>query len=146
MCFMLYAGTINPIPRKSFDQEAPNISVQSLAESARDIRSHFSRPEVQGIGSTSDCGCDFPWVMLQNGGWPTSEDAEKDEWQKASEHFNREMLVELLRTINEDSLELYGIWAGDYAKEPQSREQISVERILDPGFFFKERGFYEVTL
>jgi hypothetical protein len=146
MCFLLYAGTVNPISRRSWDREAPDISVQSLGESEQDIRAHFDRPEVQKIGSTSCCGCDFPWVMFQNGGWPTIGDSGEDEDQSASDLFNREALVGLLRTIEEDSIELYGVWAGDYAKMPQCRERISLEAILDPDFRFKERGYYEVRL
>lgn len=146
MCFLLFAGTINPIPRRSFDDETPNISVQSLTENEKEISVHFSRPEVQSIGSTSCCGCDFPWVMFQNGYWPIPENVEMDEEQTTSELFNRKVLVEVLRTINDNSVELYGIWAGDYAKDPLSREQIDLETILDSDFHFKERGFYEVKL
>ncbi len=69
-----------------------------------------------------------------------------DEEQTTSELFNRKVLVEVLRTINDNSVELYGIWAGDYAKDPLSREQVDLETILDSDFHFKERGFYEVKL
>ena len=69
-----------------------------------------------------------------------------DEEQTASGLFNRKALVEVLRTIDDDSVELYGVWAGDYAKEPLSREGIDLETILDSEFYLKERGFYKVRL
>lgn len=143
---MLYAGTSHQIPRRSWDIDSPDISVGALREQEAQVTKHFSLPEVQNIGSTSCCGCDFPWVMFQNGGWPTSEDQDNDEELTASELVNRTALVGLLRTIQNDAVELYGVWAGDYAKEPQSREKIPLKRILDSDFRFKERGFYEVML
>jgi hypothetical protein len=146
MCFLLYAGTIKPIPRKDLVKEAPDISIRSLAKSEEPIRTHFSTPEVQYVGSTSGCGCDFPNVIHQNGGWPIYEDDEMDSDQTASDQLNREALVRLLQSTGEDVIELYGIWAGNYAKEPSIREEISIESILMPEFFFKEQGFYRVRL
>jgi len=79
MCFVLYAGTSKPMPRKEWRNEAPDLSVKTLTERESPITAHFSKPEVQYIGSTSDCGCDFPHVMFQNGDWPWFEDADDDE-------------------------------------------------------------------
>jgi len=127
-------------------KESPDIYVQSLAENEESIRTHFNNSEVQYVGSTSGCGCDFPNVIQQNGGWPICEDDEMDSEQTASDQFNREALVRLLQSTGEDAIELYGIWAGNYAKEPSIREEISIESILMPEFFFKEQGFYRVRL
>jgi hypothetical protein len=109
---MLYAGTTKPIPRREFDEHAPNLSVNSLADEDSPVRAPFSKPEVQYIGSTSGCGCDFPHLMMQNGEWPKpiSEDTGRDD----SQHHNMEALVALLRTTGEETVELYGIWAGDW--------------------------------
>ena len=141
---MLYAGTNKPLPRKNWVKEAPDVHVQSLIEYDAKIWQHFSKPEVQQIGSTSGCGCDFPNVMYQNQGWPLYDDAETDEEWEASQHFNREALVSLLRSSGEEVIELYGVWAGDFDKEPKIREDISLHRILDPDFYFKEQGFLTV--
>ena len=146
MCFLLYAGTSEPIPRIQWIQEAPDVSVGSLKGDEELIKEHFSKPQVQNIGATSSCGCDFPWAMFQNGGWPEIEYAEKDEEQQTSEQFNREALVRLLRTVKDDSVELYGVWAGDYANTPAVCEELSLDDLLDSHFCFKERGFYSVRL
>lgn len=143
---MLFAGTGKPIPRTNWNKDAPNIWVRTIVEGESPIQAHFHRPEVQFIGATSGCGCDFPWVMLQNDGWPLVEEAERNKEQEASERFNREALVMLLKTIDEEFIELYGVWADHYAIEPKIRETIPVERILDSDFRLKERGFYEVKL
>ena len=143
---MLYVGTNKPLPRSSWVKGAPDVYVQSLIDYDTAIKMHFSKPQVQQIGSTSGCGCDFPHVMHQGGGWPIVEDAEIDEEYEVSKRFNREALVSLLRISAEEVIELYGVWAGDFDVEPKVREDISLDRILDSGFYFKEQGFYKVII
>lgn len=118
-----------PLPRKGWDKDARNLCVESLAERDTPVAAHFSSPEVQYIGSTSGCGCDFPHVTLTRGEWIgyPQVDVDDPEWE-ASERFNREALVTLLRGSGEKLVELYGIWLsndGDYAKHVNVRENIS---------------------
>jgi len=89
--------------------------------------------------------------MFQNGEWPWYEDEnedERDRQRKASELRNREGLVRLLRQTGESSVELYGVWDGDFdfSTPPAAHEEIQLEAILDPAFRFKEQGFYTVRL
>ena len=124
MCFVLYAGTNRPLARREWQKDAPDVCVVSLTERDAPVKAHFSSPEVQFIASTSGCGCDFPNVMLQNGEWPVFE-MEPDAEREASDRFNREVLVDLLRESGEKVVELYGLWAdGDLTKTPQAREEI----------------------
>jgi hypothetical protein len=154
MCFVLYAGTVSALPRAAWNKEAPDISVESVTERDAAIRQYFSNPEVQYVGSTSGCGCDFPNVILQNGGWPTvdTEEAEKDEFEKArdiSDRHNRELLVNLLRANGKKTVELYGFWVGDseaITKSPQAFENIPLDRILESDFRFKEQVLYRVHI
>ena len=141
---MLYAATTKPLPRSPWREDVPGVWVNSLSEHEMPVKDHFTKPEVQYIGSTSQCGCDFPHVILQNGEWPMFGvlHAERDE----SERVNREGLVDILRSSGETSIELYGMWDGDYSENPKARETISLNRILDPDFFFKEQGFYTVQI
>jgi hypothetical protein len=135
--------------RKEWRNDAPDLSVKVITERESPITAHFSKPEVQCIGSTSDCGCDFPHVMFQNGDWPWFEgEDELDRQRKATEQYNREGLVALLRQSGESLVELYGVWDGDFdfRTPPAAREQIDLEAILDPAFRFKEQGFYVVRL
>jgi hypothetical protein len=147
MCFSLYAGTANPLPRRAWDKDVRNLNVAPLAEREAGIVSHFSFHEVQHIGSTSGCGCDFPHVTLTRGSWVGYPDIVVDDpaWE-ASERVNREALVALLRDSGENTIELYGVWDGEFEKPVNVREKISLIRILEPGFRFKERGFYTVSL
>jgi hypothetical protein len=148
MCFVLYAGTIKLIPPRGWQKDAPDLSVEPLSDRELPIRTHFKSPEVQNIGSTSGCGCDFPHVMYQNGGWPTpwSEDMDHDEVELAQR--NRKALVKILRDTREPSVELYGVWDGDFdfSQAPKVSEIISIEQILDSNYYFKEQGFYTVEI
>jgi hypothetical protein len=54
--------------------------------------------------------------------------------------------VTLLQETGEKTVELYGVWDGDFDKSPRASEDISVKRILDPDFLFKEQGFYTVQI
>lgn len=67
------------------------------------------------------------------------------EWE-ASERVNREALVALWRESGEKTVDLYGIWDGEFEKPVNVREEIPIARILESDFRFKERGFYTVSL
>lgn len=133
-------------------KDVVDLPVEALTERNAVIGQHFSRPEVQYVGSSSGCGCDFPHAIFQNGDWPEMEYntyAGKDELDIARDVVRRRncaALVALLQTTGEDSVELYGVWDGDFAVVPKARESISIESLLDPNFCFKEQGFYKVSL
>jgi hypothetical protein len=148
MCFVLYAGTSKLMARKEWRKDTPDLAVKALTERESPITAHFSKPEVQYIGSTSDCGCDFPHVMFQNGEWPWFDDGEHDAEREASDRYNREALVSLLRATGEQTVELYGVWDGDFdfTTPPAVREEIFLDTILERTFRFKEQGFYVVRL
>ena len=145
MCFVLYAGTTRAIVRREFNPEVPDISIVDLKEREAAIRVHFSLPQVQYIGSTSSCGCDFPSITYHNQEWPWFDDGEEDE-QRAKEQRNREALVKLLRATGEETVELFGVWDGafDFATPPAIRETINGNELMDRSFRFKEMGFYVV--
>lgn len=145
MCFALYAGTINPLPRSEWNKDAPELSVQSLTEQEISVRDHFTTPEVQYVGSTSGCGCDFPFVMLQGGAWPYLDDPDKDKDLVERDRYNRQALVNLLRETGEKTIELYGVWDGEHTKPPQAKENISLKKLLDTDFRIKEQCFYRVS-
>jgi hypothetical protein len=147
MCFLLYAGTIKPLLRKAWRVDAPDLSVTSLTERESPIKAHFRKPEIQCVGSTSGCGCHFPHLMFQNGDWPWFDDAEEDNPElEESDRYNREALAALLQASGEQTVELYGVWDGNFAKPPQAREEINLRTLTQPNFRFKEKGFYVVHL
>ncbi len=146
MCFHLYAGTEKPFPRSEWSMNDPHVNVCDLKESESWTRSMFSKPAIQYIGSTSCCGCAFPSAMHQNGGWPYWLDPVKDAEVIASDQRECEELCQLLSQLDEDEIELYGVWAGNEGKEPLIREKITIDDIRRELFRFKEGGFYRVKL
>src|SRR5882672_7654962 len=145
MCFVLYAGTMKPIPRKEWQENTPDLSVETLSDRDAPIKTHFKLPEVQYIGSSSMCGCDFPHVTLHNGDWPMLDPVlqglRRTSDRTATENTNREALFKLLKETREQSVELYGIWDGNFIEGPKAFETIPLEKILDPDFYLKEQGF-----
>jgi hypothetical protein len=139
---MLYAGTSDPIPRKQWLKDAPDLSIASLTEHDAPIKLHFNNREIQCIGSTSGCGCDFPHLLLQNGEWPTINFDDTERVRTFAQ--NRTALATLLRSTGEKTIELYGLWWGNFAEQPLAREKIPFLRILEPDFFFREQVFYTV--
>jgi hypothetical protein len=145
MCFQLYVGTLQPIPRVPWDKDAPAISVQDVLESEKSIFEYFSSPHVQFIGSTCGCGCDFPYITEQRGEWPWWEGLALEPEQQTIEELNRRRIADLLRSTDEEWIELYGIWMGGSSIRPPSiREEIDLDRLTDPTFRFKENGFLRV--
>ena len=146
MCFMLYAGTDRPLPRREWNKDAPaELGVWSLKEGEAPIQEFFSKPKVQNVGSTTGCGCDFPFIMRGNGEWPWWDGCLEPD-QIESERINREALVGLLRSSGETSVGLYGIWYDKCAEKPQAVEEISLDHILNSPFRFKEQVLYRVKL
>jgi hypothetical protein len=155
MCFVLFIGTSKPLPRNKFDPKSTEVAVKSVSTQDKAIKTHFTLPEVQYVGSTSGCGCDFPFASFQNGGWPEIDfynqrkHEEKDEASLEREETarqNRDALIRLLRSSGEKLIELYGIWNGDCAATPQAQEDISLQTLESAGFYLKERGFYRLHL
>jgi len=146
MCFVAYIGTDKPIPRKAWDNAMSDLSIESLTDRDNPVRTHFTKLEVQYVGSTSGCGCDFPHLSLQNGDWPFFDDEEDDPEWDAKDRDNRERLVNLLLRTGESVVEFYGVWDGDFSETPKARETITLSTILDPTFMFKEQGFYRIEI
>ncbi len=144
MCFMLYAGTDRPLARREWSKDAPEeLGVWSLKEGEEQIQAHFTKPEVQNIGSTTGCGCGFPSIMFANGEWPWWDGCLEQD-QIEDEQANRDALVRVLRSSGETTVELYGVWYSDCEKASKITEEILLSSILDPSFRFKEQGFYRV--
>jgi hypothetical protein len=146
MCFQLYAATSKPLPRRKWVPGFSDLAVESLTEHDAAVKAHFNNPEVQFIGSTSGCGCDFPHIIFQNGGWPHFEDPEVNAEQAVSDQLNRESLVSILRLAGDPIVEVYGMWDGDFSETPEAHESISVCTILKEDFRFKERVFYTISV
>jgi hypothetical protein len=146
ICFMLYVGTVTPLPQKVWKKDSPDIWVRPILEGEASVTSHFGTPIVQYVGATSGCGCDFPHVLLHNGELREFLNAEDDPEQLATYRRNRRALADLLRGHDEKLIEIYGVWAGNEAKAPSRVSQISLNQFLDDAFALGEQVFYRVTI
>ena len=146
MCFLLFAGTERQLPRRPWNETTRDVCVEALTEANIGIKSHFTKPHVQYVGSTSGCGCNFHYVSLHDGHWPVFVNDQKDPEWEAEVRRSREDLVALLRDTGEECIELYGVWDGDFDQKPKSREAIPLDGVTDESFLFKEQGFYLVEI
>jgi hypothetical protein len=80
------------------------------------------------------------------GQWSYWLDPVKDAEEIAESRRGCEELCGLLSRVDEDEIELYGIWAGNQDKEPLIREEIALRDISLEYFRFKQGGFYRVRL
>ena len=91
-------------------------------------------------------------VRSQNGEWPYFETDEKMSLILHGTFLTAEigrLWLTLLRTAGDKMVELYGVWDGIddvFTRPPEAHESISVHRLLDSDFRFKEGGFYKVYL
>lgn len=144
MCFMLFVGTDNPLPLKEWRKDIPDICVQPLSGDEEAVRTHFSKPFVQYVGSTAGCGCDFPHWLLFNGEPPADGFDGRDDDQKQTNTENAKRLVRLLHENGGRVFESYGVWAGNWSKPPLDQKDMQLHEVLSPSFLFGEQVFYRV--
>jgi hypothetical protein len=84
--------------------------------------------------------------MYQNGGWPYWLDPVEDAEEISETKRECEELCFLLLHLEENEIELYGVWAANQGAEPLIREDIALDDIRREYFRFKEGGFYRVKL
>src|SRR5580704_2297859 len=125
MCFMLYAATSNPLPRRPLDKDNRALWVRSLDEEEAPLARHFTLPEVQYIGSDTGCGCGFPNRSLIGDQWTGDPESEEPEPEGTA---NLQALAKLLEECGEENIELYGIWLS--TNEDFNRAAIGEERVL----------------
>lgn len=146
MCFVLYIGTDEPVRTIAWDERDRKVHTRELAEHDAGVARHFAKAHVTYVGSDQGCGCGFRHVMFQNGEWP-EESMPGDDRDAAEEtRRNHEQLHQFLKAELERSgeVELYGCWDGDFAEPSAGCGTLQVDRILDPGFHFRERFGYAI--
>lgn len=146
MCFLLYVGTDRELPLLEWDGNTPSsLAISSLTERERPVKKHFEKEAVQNVGSTSGCGCDFPFIILNSEDWPWW-DGLLDASQIETEQFNRTALIKLLQSVGDSRVEIYGLWDGKFQQAPKLIEDVDIATIQQSAFRFKEQVLYRVTL
>ena len=119
-----------------------------LTEHDRVVRGKFTLSSVVYVGSDQSCGCGFRHAMFQQGGWPEESLADELDYDPSETQPNHDALVAFLRLhfAAEPFVELYGLWDGEFDASAESYQEVSLSRLAEPRFYFRERGFYRVAL
>jgi hypothetical protein len=142
MCMMLYIGSDIPLPIIPFKEDAPAFHTEVLTENDEKIVQHFSTANVSYAGSSQGCGCGFQHSLIDsNIGWLNVEDEDDDDFK-----MNMRQLYEYVKDVvgKGGKVELYACWDGEFEDAPMSREDISLQELINKQFYLKEKGFYIV--
>jgi hypothetical protein len=148
MCFVLYIGTDEPLPTIPWDEKSRHLNTKDLGDHDKTVPKHFTKPWTKYLGSDQGCGCGFRHVTFHNGEWAEEWNTGNDAGYDGSDEdqIHRELFEFVASLISTNgTVELYGCWDGDFEDPIEHREVISVDRLIDRSFFFRERGFYTVT-
>lgn len=131
------------MPTIKYDENNPNFNTEDIVENEETIRTHLTFPNVKVLVSDQGCGCGFRHTMFEKNGWLEVTDG----YNIPLDNSNHEKLVDFILKNNkgETSVELFGLWNGDIYP-PEFWETISLNDLLNPEFYFKERGLYKVEL
>ncbi len=147
MCFVLYIASPTLLPLVAWDEKTRDIHIEELSERDLPIMAHLQNPNVYYIGSDTHCGCGFRNASYQNGCWPEEEWQPEGDTSQLDAQPNHERLVEFIHRHLPDSscFEFYGMWEADFTQPPLSDQTVTLERLLDLDFYFRDRGHYTVT-
>ena len=141
---MFHMATKINVPKIEWNKDLPAFNISDLSEVNKDVLTHFNLPYVSYIGSDESCGCGFKHALMQDGQWfPVIDSENSDDGFK-----NQKQLFDFIKgnLIDQEFIEIYGCWDGDFAEPSQDKQEIELNVLLDPEFYFKERGLYIVKI
>ncbi len=143
MCLTLYIATNKAMPTIPYDENNRSFNTEDIVESEKSIKDILTLPNVKLLGSDQGCGCGFRHAMYEDKHWLEVIDDDETPFDNS----NHEKLVDFIIKNNKDEkyVELFALWAGDiYPAE--FRDTIKLNDILNPDFYFKERGLYTLAI
>lgn len=72
---------------------------------------------------------------------------DQGEYEPPEDHIqdHRELHDLVISLMDDDGyVEFYGCWDGDERERTEHEEEIPASRLLDDGFWFRERGLYRI--
>ena len=144
MCMMFHMATKIDVPKIEWNKNLPAFNISDLSEENKDVLTHFNLPYVSYIGSDESCGCGFKHALKQDGQWLPVIDSE----DSGDGFKNQRQLFDFIKDnlIDQEFIEIYGCWDGDFAELSEDKQEIELNDLLDPEFYFKERGLYIVKI
>ena len=147
MCFILHLASQLKLETFAWNPDDRHVWVGAPHGDPELVKSHFSLPEVAYIGSDMGCGCGFRSIVFQSGGWPEEWIIDQGECDPPDSSLqNHQELHDLIRPFLEagEAIELYGCWDGEESYRTEHQEEIRSGRLLEPNFWFRQRGLYKI--
>lgn len=142
MCFVLFAGSRQPLPESEWSESDRRVFVKQLDESELPVRHAFTTDSVQYVGSSQQCGCGFRTKMqLEDPYFPDEDDTEAERQQ------NHAQLVEAIRpTIDADGeTVLFGCWWGEWEPKDSQPAKVTLAEFASEDFAFVEGYRYSIV-
>ncbi len=136
MCMTYFMGAAAAIRLVPWDPEHRDLHVGPLSDAEAQAADHFDEAEVvHYLGSHLQCGCGFRCETLGE------EPEEAEEKQRVHER-----LAEYLTALPDEArpVQIYGCWTDDLERPAEHLREVSVDRIRDPDFQFRERELLTV--
>jgi hypothetical protein len=132
MCFVLYMASEKPIRPIRWVESEPRFYVSPNDLDSRNAAWHFTKPHIAFVGSDNGCGCGFR---------KEHHEMIDDPDQLASILDNQKRLHDYLSEclVDEESVELYGCWAGDETLPKEHDRTVPLAVLLSAEFVFLER-------
>ena len=125
------------------DENNLSFKTEDIVDNDKSIKDILTFPNVKLLGSDQGCGCGFRYAMFEDNRWLDVIDDDETPFDNS----NHEKMVDFIakNNMDEKSVELFALWAG-YIYPVEYRVTIKLNDILDPDFYFKERGIYTVEI
>ena len=136
MCLVVYIAAPAPLPLIPWDQNAPAFNVTDLTATEEPVRRHFTQPHVQQAGSHTGCGCGFN-EGRQYAGYDGADE------QRATAIQSSSQLARYL--VDHRVSQVYSCWSGDESEPQASVRTITIDALLEPDFYFRERELLVIS-
>ena len=140
MCMALFLGSEAKLPIIPFNQDAPAFHTHELTDPDKSVLVHFTLPHVIYIGASSGCGCSFRHATFHKGEWPVY--ILDDELESIATQNDHQSLYNYLKNSGQTKFEIHACWEDEFDLPVEFHGRLSELEIINPDFYFKERGHY----
>jgi len=134
---VVYIASSSPLPLIPWREDHPAFNVTNLSEFERPVCHHFRLPNVRQAGSHTSCGCGFNEGRQHPECYDDPASEQRDSLKSSSS---------LVRYIREHKVEqIYSCWSGDEGETKEFERSVTLNQLLAPEFFFRERELLAIT-